>query len=65
MDIYYNNEKIETREGASVFHVIEKQEDVEHKAVWLNGEHLALDAFKTTLLKPHDRLKVVRIRGGG
>ncbi|MCH4888562.1 sulfur carrier protein ThiS [Acidaminobacter sp. JC074] len=64
MEIYYNNEKIQIDEGVSILEVVSSYEDVEHKAVWLNGKHLMLDEF-SYILRPLDRLKVVRIRGGG
>ena len=65
MIIYFNNEAIDVEEGINVETVLMNQEGKEHMAVWLNGNHLALDQFMTTQLNEHDRLKVVRIRGGG
>ncbi len=64
MIVYYNNKKLEVEDGVTVYQVVEQVEVVEHKAVWLNGKHLVLDAFDT-IVKPNDHIKVVRIRGGG
>jgi len=64
MKIYYNNKLYELEDGLNIFQVIESIEVIEHKAVWLNGKHVALNDFKRPV-KEGDRLKVVRIRGGG
>lgn len=64
MFVFYNNEKLELEESMSLLDLIESRESIEHKAVWLNGEHIALDAFGIQL-NENDQVKVVRIRGGG
>lgn len=65
MLIYYNNQLIEVKKHATLYDVVEDRETIEHKAVWLNGEHVPLEDFKETILNEKDRLKIVRIRGGG
>jgi len=64
MKIYYNNKQIEIHENCTIHEAVTHMEDLEHKAVWLNGEHIALSDF-TMKLESGDRLKIVRIRGGG
>lgn len=64
MKIYYNNKLYELEDGLTILEVIESIEVIEHKAVWLNGKHVALSDFKR-LVKDGDHLKIVRIRGGG
>ncbi len=64
MNIYYNNQPMEVPEDVTIIEVIASVEEIEHKAVWLNGRHLMLEEFHKTL-NPYDRIKVIRIRGGG
>lgn len=64
MIVFYNNEKKEVKEDITLHDLLASIEDVEHKAVWLNGEHVALDGFGVKL-NENDYVKVVRIRGGG
>lgn len=65
MIIYYNNIKIEVEKEVSLLEAINSQEVIEHKAVWLNGDHVPLSEFDKIKLCDNDRIKVVRIRGGG
>lgn len=65
MHIYYNNKLINIPDASTIFDCLNTQEEIEHKAVWLNGEHISLELFEMTKLKENDRIKVVRIRGGG
>lgn len=64
MVVYYNNEVYEVKNQSTILEAIEMIEPIEHKAVWLNGKHVALNKFDI-VLSENDRLKVVRIRGGG
>lgn len=64
MVVFYNNEKLYLEEKISLLELIESRESIEHKAVWLNGEHVRLRDF-TKILNENDHVKVVRIRGGG
>lgn len=64
MKVYYNNDEIVIRTGVTLLELVEKTEVIEHKAIWLNGQHIALSAL-TIQLKENDHIKVVRIRGGG
>jgi len=64
MYIYYNNEKVQVQNDATLKSVIEQFEIIEHKAVWLNGQHVPLSDFDR-IVKVNDHIKVVRIRGGG
>ncbi|MBI9014325.1 MAG: hypothetical protein JEZ08_18955 [Clostridiales bacterium] len=64
MKIFYNNKQIDVDENCTIREAVTLMEDIEHKAVWLNGEHVALSDFNLKL-EPEDRLKIVRIRGGG
>lgn len=64
MIIYYNNEMIEIEGKISLLDLIKSRETIEHKAVWLNGEHIALECFNR-IVSENDSVKVVRIRGGG
>lgn len=65
MIIYFNNEPIEVEEDINVEQALMLRDGIEHMAVWLNGNHLALSEFRNTKLTENDRLNVVRIRGGG
>lgn len=65
MIIYYNNKPIEVQDDISLLEAINSQEIIEHKAVWLNGDHVPLSEFDKIKLCDNDRIKVVRIRGGG
>lgn len=64
MKVFYNNEMKEVDHGMTLYDLLASIEDVEHKAVWLNGEHISLDGFDIQL-NENDYVKVVRIRGGG
>jgi len=64
MVVYYNNELHEVNNHCTILEAIEQIEPIEHKAVWLNGKHVTLSEFGK-VLSENDRLKVVRIRGGG
>jgi thiamine biosynthesis protein ThiS len=64
MKVFYNNEMKEVDRGMTLYDLLASIEDVEHKAVWLNGEHISLDGFDVQL-NENDYVKVVRIRGGG
>lgn len=65
MLVYYNNQEVDIDIGSSILDLLSSMEAVEHKAVWLNGEHIPLEEFDKVILKVKDRIKVVRIRGGG
>ena len=65
MIVYFNNKAMKVKNEINVDDVLSLYEGKEHMAVWLNGNHLTLSEFKETVLTSNDRLKVVRIRGGG
>jgi thiamine biosynthesis protein ThiS len=65
MRITYNHEVIELEKQLTLKALIEMQEDITHKAVWLNNAHVPLREFENILIKDGDHVKVIRIRGGG
>lgn len=64
MKISYNAKDLEIKEGITVFDVVSMMEDIEHKAVWVNGEHITYDQFQRKV-KPGDSIRTRRIIGGG
>jgi thiamine biosynthesis protein ThiS len=65
MKVYYNNQAVDVHDSTTLYELIETQEVIEHKAVWVNGNHVPLETFKSYVLSANDSVKVVRIRGGG
>ncbi|MBN2796282.1 MAG: sulfur carrier protein ThiS [Clostridia bacterium] len=65
MEVYYNQKKMSVTDDITLKELVELNEDLTHKAVWLNNKHIPLSEFESIHLKPNDHIKVIRIRGGG
>ncbi len=65
MIVYINNIAIKASQDVNIAELLENHGGLKHMAVWLNGELVILEEYNKTVLKLNDRLKVVKIHGGG
>lgn len=65
MKVYVNNQQLTIPEGCTVEKLLESIGIISRAAVWINGKQILLRNYSSEQIKDKDKIKVIRVVGGG